>query len=303
VAITEHHPYAAGVAKGYPALVKRTEDLRLAGVAFFDLRMLFKDVTHQLYIDDCCHLNREGNIMLARAIAGAVCETVDLESAELRGIRVQDAKMILDDPMLGQPIRVIGTFDDDKERLVSAAHAGTRYRSSDPSVVTVSADGVLLAHRQGDARIHVQNGAFEAEVEVVSRWRSVLSFGAGSPGKGGVTPVLAAPGEPRVGNQDFTLEISNVVGGAKGFLLVADDQAPPPENPFGPIRISPSWPKVSIQVGGLDGHPGAGTLKHSLPVPNDPALRGRTTYVQAVFTDADAPDQRSTTNCLRITVQ
>ena len=79
----------------------------------------------------------------------------------------------------------------------------------------------------------------------MSRWRPVLSFGAGSPGSGGLTPVLAAEGEPRVGNQDFKLRISNVVGGAKGFLLVADHLAPPRENPFGAVLVSPSWPKVS----------------------------------------------------------
>ncbi|MEE9128277.1 MAG: hypothetical protein V3U11_14185, partial [Planctomycetota bacterium] len=303
VAINEQHPYRTGVIKGYPALVARTEDLSLAGVRFFDLRMLFKDITQQLYIDDCCHLNREGNAILARAIASAVCEAVDLESATLAGIRVQHTTMVLDDPMVRQPIRVIGTFDDSKQRLVSVAHAGTRYSSSDPSVVTVSADGMLQARRQGHARIRIHNGPFETQVEVVSRWRPVLSFGVGSPGNGGETPVLAAEGEPRVGNQDFKLRISNVVGGAKGFLLVADHLAPPRENPFGAVLVSPSWPKVDIQANGPDGRPGAGTLVHPLPIPNNPAFRGRTTYLQAVFTDENAADKRSATNGLRVTVQ
>jgi hypothetical protein len=46
--------------------------LRRAGVWFEDLTGLFAGNGEEIYKDDCCHMNKEGNILLARAIVGAI---------------------------------------------------------------------------------------------------------------------------------------------------------------------------------------------------------------------------------------
>ncbi len=72
VAVTPGHPYARGVARGYPGLREAGRELRDAGVRFHDLTQIFSDVPEPLYVDDCCHLGPRGNALLAEAIAAAI---------------------------------------------------------------------------------------------------------------------------------------------------------------------------------------------------------------------------------------
>ena len=39
---------------------------------FHDLTRVFADHPESIYFDDCCHVNRLGNQILAEAIAGAI---------------------------------------------------------------------------------------------------------------------------------------------------------------------------------------------------------------------------------------
>jgi hypothetical protein len=57
---------------GYAALAAELPALRAAGVPFTDLTRVFADVAETVYVDDCCHVNRLGNELLARAIGAAV---------------------------------------------------------------------------------------------------------------------------------------------------------------------------------------------------------------------------------------
>jgi len=63
---------------GYPLLQRAGESLRRQGVAFEDLTGIFREVSDTLYVDDCCHLNRRGNRILALRLA-------ELVAAELGG--------------------------------------------------------------------------------------------------------------------------------------------------------------------------------------------------------------------------
>lgn len=72
VAYDPDHPYRFGVEAGYPLLARAGSRLRDRGVRFTDLTRLFADVERPLYIDPCCHLNQEGNDLLARAIARSI---------------------------------------------------------------------------------------------------------------------------------------------------------------------------------------------------------------------------------------
>jgi hypothetical protein len=47
-------------------------NLRNAGLSFEDLTAVFADVGEEIYNESCCHVNKEGNALLARAIAKAI---------------------------------------------------------------------------------------------------------------------------------------------------------------------------------------------------------------------------------------
>ncbi len=57
---------------GYPLLVGQGEALAAAGVPFVDLTDAYQDVTETIYKDNCCHINDEGNRILADRIADAL---------------------------------------------------------------------------------------------------------------------------------------------------------------------------------------------------------------------------------------
>jgi hypothetical protein len=72
VAVVLDSPFRTGVVAGYPQLVAVGAQLRRRGVPFYDLTGLFAKHPEPLYIDTCCHLNRDGNLLLAGAIARTI---------------------------------------------------------------------------------------------------------------------------------------------------------------------------------------------------------------------------------------
>ncbi len=60
VAIYKDHPYSTGVVDGYPELRRQGAALKSTGIQFHDMTQLLADNDSPLYIDACCHLNREG---------------------------------------------------------------------------------------------------------------------------------------------------------------------------------------------------------------------------------------------------
>jgi hypothetical protein len=69
-------PYRVAVEEGYPLLIAAGEELRRTGVEFADLSLVYADSEETIFVDDCCHMNRRGNEILADRIADAVVETV-----------------------------------------------------------------------------------------------------------------------------------------------------------------------------------------------------------------------------------
>jgi hypothetical protein len=65
--------------EGYPVLQRRAERLRGRGIAFHDLTGTFADVDRTIYSDECCHLNLEGNRILARTIAERLADLLPRE--------------------------------------------------------------------------------------------------------------------------------------------------------------------------------------------------------------------------------
>jgi hypothetical protein len=72
IAINPASPYRQPVEIGYPYLRAMGASLRGAGVWFEDLTGLFAGESEQIYVDDCCHFNKAGNTLLARAIVAAI---------------------------------------------------------------------------------------------------------------------------------------------------------------------------------------------------------------------------------------
>ncbi len=72
VALRRKHPYGRHVAAGYPKLRGVGSELIESGVRFHDLTGVFADHDEILYRDACCHVNRAGNEVLARAIGAAI---------------------------------------------------------------------------------------------------------------------------------------------------------------------------------------------------------------------------------------
>jgi hypothetical protein len=66
---------------GYPLLQRAGEELRRDGIAFTDLTQIFRDERETLYVDDCCHLNRRGNRILATRLAELVSAAIDARAA------------------------------------------------------------------------------------------------------------------------------------------------------------------------------------------------------------------------------
>jgi hypothetical protein len=57
---------------GYPVLSQAGASLLKDGVRFHDLSQLYRGMTDTLFVDACCHINKQGNLILASAIAEAV---------------------------------------------------------------------------------------------------------------------------------------------------------------------------------------------------------------------------------------
>jgi hypothetical protein len=77
VAADPASPFREPVLQGYPLLARAGEELRRAGVKFQDLRPIFSRLEKPLYIDTCCHVNREGNALLGAAIGRAIRQDLD----------------------------------------------------------------------------------------------------------------------------------------------------------------------------------------------------------------------------------
>jgi hypothetical protein len=72
VAIREDHPYATSVRKGYPVLRDLGKDLVRRGVTFVDLTNIYANTREALYRDNCCHVNKAGQIIVIDAIAKTI---------------------------------------------------------------------------------------------------------------------------------------------------------------------------------------------------------------------------------------
>ncbi|MEX0702544.1 MAG: hypothetical protein WD069_10660 [Planctomycetales bacterium] len=67
-AFAEDHPFRHAVRKGFPMLLRASQELEAEGVPFHDLTGLFAEIEGPIYVDSCCYMNARGYEMLGAAI-------------------------------------------------------------------------------------------------------------------------------------------------------------------------------------------------------------------------------------------
>lgn len=72
--------YKPEVERGYPYMRSAGQSLLQSGIHFYDLTALFKDYPAPVYVDNCCHFSKEGNIKLVQAIIAHVSDAVNQDA-------------------------------------------------------------------------------------------------------------------------------------------------------------------------------------------------------------------------------
>jgi hypothetical protein len=67
-------PFRVGVELGYPILIAKGKDLAAKGIRFTNLTGVFQGNHATIYTDQCCHVNTEGNDLIAAKIAATIAE-------------------------------------------------------------------------------------------------------------------------------------------------------------------------------------------------------------------------------------
>ncbi len=72
VAFSEASPFLPGTLKGYPLLLDEITNLRQAGVNVFSAVEVFDSISEPVYLDNCCHYNRVGNLAFGNYVANSI---------------------------------------------------------------------------------------------------------------------------------------------------------------------------------------------------------------------------------------
>jgi hypothetical protein len=114
-------------------------------------------------------------------------------------------------------------------------------------------------------------------------------YGMGSPGTGGVVPIILGPHSSFLGNSHFVFGIASALGGTTAALGISGAQALPGATLGG----NPLWIDLSsvvlfnpLPLLGTTGTAGAGYTSFVIDLPYDPALANVSAYLQAGAFDA-----------------
>ncbi|MEZ5963252.1 MAG: hypothetical protein R3F56_05325 [Planctomycetota bacterium] len=282
--------YRPVVSSTYPRLRQAGAELAAQGIAFTDLSGLFRDVAGTLYIDNCCHVNAEGNRRLAHAIAAAIVGRGDgTEPAtppEVRDLRAEPAALRLTAPFEQREVRLRATTSGNADADVSYA-PGVTYSSSDTRVAAVDPYGVVTALGAGTARVVARVGDAAVEVEVSVDLPQVVDLdGAYAP------PPLHAPRlAATVENGTLVLQVTPPAADLPGAVSFAAEPAP---RAFcgGRVFVPLASPKVTPLVASS----GEVRVPFTLPDPHC-----KTVFVQAVYRAGGDTCGFAVSNALAIT--
>lgn len=74
VAFSEASPFLPGTLKGYPLLLDEITNLRQAGVNVFSAVEVFDSISEPVYLDNCCHYNKVGNLAFGNYVANSIAQ-------------------------------------------------------------------------------------------------------------------------------------------------------------------------------------------------------------------------------------
>ncbi|MBY0452765.1 MAG: hypothetical protein K2P92_06995, partial [Bdellovibrionaceae bacterium] len=60
----------------YRKLLDSAKAVKSRGVTVYDMTPVFSGVSQTVYVDDCCHLNENGKLILGRAMAPAIVDAI-----------------------------------------------------------------------------------------------------------------------------------------------------------------------------------------------------------------------------------
>lgn len=126
--------------------------------------------------------------------------------------------------------------------------------------------------------------------------RVPILTGVGRAGSGGSVPQVTAIEPPIVGNQSFTVGVSNALGSAQAVLVIDSNDTGAGTT----IPSTGSFARVTVNLSGSGNGNGFGSV--SLVIPNNPALVGRTFFGRWYITDAGAANGFSVSQAFRFTV-
>jgi cytochrome c peroxidase len=120
--------------------------------------------------------------------------------------------------------------------------------------------------------------------------------GTGIAGANSIVPQAIALEPPLVGNPKFTVAVSDALGNANAVLVIDETDSGATAN----IPPTASFARVATQTQGNGA--GNGYASVSLPIPNNPALVGRTFFGRWYITDANAPNGVAVSQAFRFTI-
>lgn len=147
-----------------------------------------------------------------------------------------------------------------------------------------------------DARVANESSPFDRPSLYTESNRMPVILGNGTAGSGGRTPQAIAIEPPLLGNQSFTVAVSNALGGASAVLVIDSTDPGNTSN----IPTSGSFNRTEVQLWGSGA--GSGYDSVSIPIPNDPSLIGQTFFGRWYVNDPGATGGVAVSQAFRFTI-
>ena len=158
-----------------------------------------------------------------------------LPAAPPQSLRIEPTSMRLTSQNATRALAVFGTFAGGVSIDLSSAVTGTKYSTSDSSIATVSAEGVVTAKNSGNAIVTATNGGQSADALVTVQFNAPVVTG--------LTPPNAAPGA-----RNLTLQISGSdFGGAASVEFLLNGE-PDPNISVSNLRVGDSNSEIKVTV-------------------------------------------------------
>lgn len=131
--------------------------------------------------------------------------------------------------------------------------------------------------------------------------RGSRPYGSGTPGTGGLVPIVTSAGAASPGGQ-ITLAVQGAVGAAPCVLFAGLAGRAAAPLPFGTLWIMPPLASLWLPLGGAPGVAGAGAGSLQLWIPANASLVGTTLTAQAAVLDAANPAALALTGGLEVRI-